>query len=288
MLKDVDTSILAGIDCKSSTYIGMNRGIVIFLVSILLLAVAVYTNTSAVARQDKKVNGIPLTIYGYWHSHEYPPGMKEAIRLVKERNPEFQYAIVTESEAHEFIRAEYPEDVSRAFRSLKPSAYKSDLWRYCVLYKRGGVYMDTKFITEIPLLDIIRQDPKVYVKDIPKWCNGTSLANGFMISPPGNPVLKACIEEIIVNCKKKSYRNGFLDITGPCLLGRMARRYESGPFIYSNPYSLVFPNGVCEIHRSGTCVLREYKEYRDELKKYQKEGKYYKELYDAKDVFNEF
>ena len=32
--------------------------------------------------------------------------------------------------------------ISQAYDSLIPTAYKADIWRYCVLYKYGGVYGD--------------------------------------------------------------------------------------------------------------------------------------------------
>lgn len=41
-----------------------------------------------------------------------------------------------------FICQNYPHQVLAAYDSLKPYAYKSDLGRYCLLYKYGGWYAD--------------------------------------------------------------------------------------------------------------------------------------------------
>jgi mannosyltransferase OCH1-like enzyme len=32
----------------------------------------------------------------------------------------------------------------RAFKLLRPRAFRSDLWRWMVLWKNGGIYMDAK------------------------------------------------------------------------------------------------------------------------------------------------
>ena len=45
----------------------------------------------------------------------------------------------------DFIKNNYPVDVLEAFNKLIPGAYKADLWRYCVLYKLGGIYLDIKY-----------------------------------------------------------------------------------------------------------------------------------------------
>jgi len=49
-----------------------------------------------------------------------------------------------DAECRDFIAQEYPPDVLMAYDRLIPTAFKADLWRYCVLYKYGGVYLDAK------------------------------------------------------------------------------------------------------------------------------------------------
>ena len=49
-----------------------------------------------------------------------------------------------DAECRDFIAREYPPDVLMAYDCLIPTAFKADLWRYCVLYKYGGVYLDAK------------------------------------------------------------------------------------------------------------------------------------------------
>ena len=51
-----------------------------------------------------------------------------------------------DADCREFIRNEYPPDVLMAYDRLIPTAFKADLWRYCVLYIYGGVYLDVKLM----------------------------------------------------------------------------------------------------------------------------------------------
>ena len=50
--------------------------------------------------------------------------------------------------ARDFIINNYPSEVLWAYDKLIPGAYKADLWRYCVLYINGGIYVDIKFIID--------------------------------------------------------------------------------------------------------------------------------------------
>ena len=54
--------------------------------------------------------------------------------------------LFNDSDCRTFIMREYPPDVLIAYDRLIPTAFKADLWRYCVLYKYGGVYLDVKYV----------------------------------------------------------------------------------------------------------------------------------------------
>ena len=53
--------------------------------------------------------------------------------------------LFNDADCRAFIMNEYPPDVLMAYDQLIPTAFKADLWRYCVLYKYGGVYLDVKW-----------------------------------------------------------------------------------------------------------------------------------------------
>jgi mannosyltransferase OCH1-like enzyme len=88
---------------------------------------------------------IPLKLYTSWHTKDLPPLMRANYENLKASNPEFEHHLFDENECREFIKNNFEEDVLNAYDKLVPCAYKCDLWRYCVLYITGGVYLDIKY-----------------------------------------------------------------------------------------------------------------------------------------------
>ena len=62
----------------------------------------------------------------------------------------------------EFLAMTFPTDVVYAYDLLIPTAFKADLWRYCILYMFGGVYMDIKYkwnSDTVTIRDVIEGGP---------------------------------------------------------------------------------------------------------------------------------
>jgi mannosyltransferase OCH1-like enzyme len=234
------------------------------------------------------ISGVPLVIYESWHSNQVPEKMKANIYNLLDKNPEFDYYLYSDETCREFIVNNFTADVVNAFDILRPGAYKSDLWRYCILYKNGGVYLDIKYYSLVPLVDLIRTNPVIFVKDQKLGCsNGkyTGLYNAFMVSTPQNPIFKFCIDDILNSCKFKLYKNGALDITGPCLLGRIVienngyEYFENISFYHA--YNMFLP---IQILYNGSVILQGYSEYRSEQRKAQK-TLHYSELWNQRQVY---
>jgi mannosyltransferase OCH1-like enzyme len=238
----------------------------------------------------KSINGVPLAIYQSWHSHIVPKGMKENILMTVEANPEFDYYLYSDSDSRAFIKANYGPEVVSAFDSLRPGAYKSDLWRYCILYKLGGIYFDIKMVPLVPLKSILRDNSTIFVKDLTVAPNGVVMRecvwNGLMISPPKNEVFKHCIDEIVENCKKRLYRKNPLDITGPCLLGRMLKLHSGEEYFNQMIFNLTKENNTTNIifYHNIPYFLVEYRGYRKEQGIFQK-SQHYSTLYNNKQVY---
>ncbi len=270
----------------------MRTTYVVILVTILLIGLVVLikknlydvphfiprTNTNA----PREINGVPLVIYQSWSDHSLPKGMRENVFNTLKNNPEFDYFLYSDDECRAFIEQFYAPEVVWAFDSLRPGAYKSDLWRYCVLYKMGGVYMDIKCVPRIPLTKLMEKQPIILVKDHIVSNRLTECSwNGFMIAPPGYEIFMECINEIVKNCVKRDYRRGPLDITGPCLLGRMLKTYDINNF---TKYNMLYLSDKDIYYNSEVAVSTQYPGYRDEQKKFQKSA-HYGELYSKRLVF---
>jgi len=241
------------------------------------------------------LSGVPLTIYESWHSNHVPTKMRETIYSLLDMNPEFDYYLYSDEACRKFIQDNFNEDVVAAFDALKPGAYKSDLWRYCILYKKGGVYLDIKFKSLVPLAPIIEKNPEIFVRDIPINLNfdfDSYVYNAFMVSPPNNPIFKGSIEDIVNNCKLRLYKTGPLDITGPGCLIKIIKKHREETYVDSllfynstrNPIEFLITQNVV-IYYKTTAIIESYSEYRNEQKIFQKSS-HYSDLWLRRDIYN--
>jgi mannosyltransferase OCH1-like enzyme len=158
--------------------------------------------------------------------NELPPKMEQTLQDNIANNPEFNFYVYDNDMCRQFIVDNFEKNVVDIFDKLKPGAYKADLFRYCILYVHGGVYMDIKFKLHVKLSELINKyGGEVFVKD-PDWypdsCEG-GCTNGFIICKKNNPLFLDCINQIEQNYKDKYYGENFLYPTGPCLLGKIIR-----------------------------------------------------------------
>jgi mannosyltransferase OCH1-like enzyme len=231
---------------------------------------------------------IPLTIYQSWHSNVVSINMASNIHRNLTNNPEFDYYLYDDNDCREFIKNNYDESVVNAFDSLIPGAYKSDLWRYCILYINGGIYFDLKFYTVTPLSSILHYGPTLFVKDRflsymrPKA--KYNLYNAFMISTPKNPIFKYCIYDIVNSCKFKLYKKNPLDITGPGLLGHIIIKYFPNKY-YDYTKFIHNEGGIVKVINDNIIIFAEYPEYRYDQKLFQK-TKRYDELWTNRKIYN--
>jgi mannosyltransferase OCH1-like enzyme len=100
-----------------------------------------YTTIPNITNNQDKTNQennseIPLHIYQTWHSNQLPKYMQECVDKLKKDNPEFEYHFYDDNQCREYIKDNFNKDVLHAFDKLIPGAFKADLWRYCILYKK--------------------------------------------------------------------------------------------------------------------------------------------------------
>lgn len=214
----------------------------------------------------KEIHGIPLVIYRTWNDKNVPIGMWKSLQSSKEKTPEFDNYFYDDAARLKSIEDNFEPNVVKAYKCLKPGSFKSDLWRYCILYLKGGIYIDMDLEIVVPLLPILQENPKLYIQQVipeRKHCvtEYPGVMTGFMVFPPKSPVLRACIDEVILNCKNRDYKVDFLDITGPCLLARMIAKVEGSEVILSSSFQ---HKVLKQFHYKDILFLQEYKDKNNE------------------------
>lgn len=230
---------------------------------------------------------IPRHIYQTWHSSSMPPKMEECVESVKRDNPDFEHHLFSDEDCRIFIEENFDEDVLNAYDSLIPGTFKADLWRYCVLYKNGGVYLDIKYKCNdgIRLRDLANDN--FFAREYNGEGTGLSdkpVYTGVMISKPKNPIFMKCIRRICRNVKNKYYGRDNTEPTGPILVGSFFTDEEKSAMEYAYHES----NDVGHIRNIKTDVdiLSWYPEYRSEQKTRSKTA-YWKDMWIERKIYAE-
>jgi mannosyltransferase OCH1-like enzyme len=154
--------------------------------------------------KTRRAQSIPLHIYQVWHDFKnMPSSVKESIERLKEQNPEFEHHLYDESMCRSYIQTHFPKRVVNAFDKVVPHALKADIWRYCILYKKGGVYLDSNYygINGFKLIELT--DREYFCRDV-KIAH-YAIYNAFIICKPGNKKLLKSIQQFVKNTEESYY-----------------------------------------------------------------------------------
>lgn len=154
----------------------------------------------------------------------------EAISSWTQENPGYTIKLWTLKSARDFLIKEFPKQVINCFDNLIPYAFKSDFFRYCVIYKLGGWYSDLKQVClESNLLNnikMVKRDIYLY-KDVAHVKYEDSnvdycIQNAFFGAYKNNKFLYECIKKTIENTKNKEYGECIRCAAGSvCVIGKI-------------------------------------------------------------------
>jgi mannosyltransferase OCH1-like enzyme len=210
---------------------------------------------SSFTETEKFYSIIPLNLFQTWHTLDLPPLMKNNVELLKRQNPEFTHHLYDDEMCRDFIKKNFDKDVLYSFDKLNPGAYKSDLWRYCILYKYGGIYLDIKYSCVNGFKLKYLTNKEYFVRDrILNTMPG--IYQALLVTLPNNNILYDCIQEIVTNVKNNVFNYHSLAVTGPQI---MAKKFFN---IDINNLELSFNGNSIIINNIP--ILNTYNDYRKE------------------------
>jgi mannosyltransferase OCH1-like enzyme len=100
-------------------------------------------------QEEQQKPGIPKRIFQTHKSIQYiqsKPKLQIAMKTWRQFVPEFGYHFYTNEMCDEFMRTnmveEFGDVIYEVYNRLPLPVMKADLWRYCIIYKYGGIYAD--------------------------------------------------------------------------------------------------------------------------------------------------
>jgi len=204
--------------------------------------------------------------------------MAAAAASVRETHPDFEYTLFDDDMCRQFIASKFPPIVLYAFDSLVPGAYRADLWRYCILFIEGGIYLDIKYtcISGFTFHELLDRPHYVYDE------NFMNIYNALIAVPPKSPVLSRCIQQIIVHVRTRFYGPNMLSPTGPALLSRCLPK-DLKPHIQMY-HCFLRPNKY--ILFMGAAVLKMVPQYYEEQDQHKK-VEHYPRLWHEKQIYRQ-
>ena len=245
-----------------------------------------HKNVKKYIYDPSKPQVIPKHIYQIWHDlKEMPLSVQVSVEVLKKQNPDFEHHLYDENMCRQFIQENFSDKIVKAYDSIQSHAIKADLARYCIIYKKGGIYLDIKYQCEPGFKLIHLANDNFYAKEL--W-NGNyldnAIYNGFLISKPDNEKYKKIIDQICYHVEIKYYDKFISGQTGPYLFGRYFNKREMDSIKHT--YYEDNNRGFVKNIDTGKNILSFYPEYRNDQKKNPSQ-KYWQDMVRDKDVYED-
>ncbi len=159
-------------------------------------------------KQQAQEPRIPLKIHQIWLGSPIPVQLQELAHTWHIKHPEWEYKLWTDKDLENYNLVN-----RKLFNSANNYGLKSDIARYEILYREGGVYIDIDCECYMPL-DILHYTYETYGCLFP---HQTIISNGIIGARAGHPFLKACIEHMSTAIQEDN-ENEILSKTGPYYL----------------------------------------------------------------------
>ena len=174
---------------------------------------------------------------------------KNLLRL----NPNYNYFYFDSLDCRNFIKENFDKHVFKAYDMLLPGAFKSDLWRCCVIYKYGGVYCDSRLLPIKGFDSFIEND----LDFISPQDTYHGVWQGFFASKPKSEILLKTINLICEDVLNYVYISKYgsrqirpmLAVTGPEKMGAAIN------LVINRNFDTVFEPGVYKINNIKFKIL---------------------------------
>lgn len=168
---------------------------------------------------------IPRTIYQtFINTISLPDDFKNNIEHIKALNPGWHHVVYDDIMVDNFVRSEGWPELIEQYNRLQHWISKIDVFKYLLIYKNGGVYLDIKSTLNKPLDSVLLdsdqyilsqwQDPanpelhQIGKFNIIKHVPGGEYQQWFIAATPGHPFLKAVLDRVIEHAKQYDIKNG--------------------------------------------------------------------------------
>jgi hypothetical protein len=196
-----------------------------------------------------------------------PDALQSTVDNLAFQNPLWEHRLYNDEDAEKFVMDNYGHEIYKVYNMLSPQygAARADLFRYMVVYKEGGVYLDLKSSFTRPI-DEVLSGGESYV--LAKWRNGAGevhenwgvhgdynfpggeFQQWHIIAARGHPFLRAVISQVLQNIISYS--------SSRCGVGRIGVLKTTGPIAYTLAITPLTNKFRCTIIPNESYVFLKY------------------------------
>lgn len=197
---------------------------------------------------------IPKIIHQTWKTSQIPDNWINGVKSCKSLHPDYKYILWTHEDMEKFVKEVYP-NFYQTYISYRYDIQRCDAFRYLVLYKYGGIYLDLDIICKKNLNNFLHYD---FVLSL-SFNTEKLFTNEFLMIVPQHPFFKYCMDQLPNYLNSYSYFGKHLHVmnsTGPMFLTNMINNYGK----IKNMYILTKDEsaGDCNICNENTCLGGKY------------------------------
>lgn len=191
---------------------------------------------------------IPKILHQTYKTKDVPSEYLDNINQLKRQNPSWEFVLYDDADIVKFIKDYYGDVILDYYNRISPKygAARADLFRYLLIYKKGGVYLDIKSSLEKPLDTIIYPDDQYILSHwgssdgvkMERWnyhpeltqIGAREFQQWHIIAASGHPFIKRVIEYVLQNID-----DYMPEIHG---IGQVGTLRTTGPIAYT---SAIYP-----------------------------------------------
>jgi len=187
---------------------------------------------------------IPNIIHQTFINKKLPPEIAAIVLHNKKVCLNCKFVFYDDNDCDNFIKNNFDERVYNAYKKINDvyGAMKADFFRYCLLYKIGGIYLDIKSKINYPFFKLINKDD-ICILDIPRdnlesyRTNSPTYEQWLLVFCPNHPYLLEMINTMVENIENNyiptlenynlNTKQKILHITGPDAFTKAINNYIS-------------------------------------------------------------
>ena len=155
-------------------------------------------------------NNFPKNIFQTHESYDYIDSKYKTLNAMQtwmKYAYKFNYQFYTNEMCEEFIKNNFYYNVYQAYMKLPFNKMKANLWKYCIIYKYGGIYVNSNIICKF-VPDYLIHDNTYLICAPDEDIN--YLSEIIFAAPSNSPILKSIIDLVVERVLNKEIDEEYL------------------------------------------------------------------------------